>query len=155
MQVWRLARAALCATPAAAFSGEGAAIVGGRWNRKGSRLCYASWSRSLTVLEILVHIDRQEMPADYFFVSALIEERDVATLAVLPPDWRNPSRSAATVSAGEAFIAERSSLALTVPSVIVPGERNYLINPVHPRFRSLRISDVIEPSAFDSRLFTA
>ena len=43
------------------------------------------------------------------------------------------------------------SLALRVPSVVVPQEWNYLINPAHPAFARLEIGKA-QPLAFDPRL---
>ncbi|HET9096502.1 MAG TPA: RES family NAD+ phosphorylase [Candidatus Baltobacteraceae bacterium] len=155
IEVVRLVRAAFCADAASAFSGEGAALAGGRWNQKGTRAVYAASTRSLAALEILVHIDRFDVPADYVFASAQLDERDVVPVGDLPRDWRNPMRAAATVALGQSFLLEQSALALAVPSVVIPQERNYLINPAHPRFSALRIEPAVEPFAFDARLFAA
>ena len=155
IEVVRLVRTAFCADAAAAFSGEGAVIAGGRWNRKGTRACYAASSRSLSALELLVHIDRSIAPADYVFGRARLEESDVMHVRELPPDWRDPARSAATVAIGQAFLVARTALAMAVPSVVVPQELNYVINPAHPRFASLDIEERLEPFSFDARLFAA
>lgn len=148
-------RAAYCVDAAAAFSGEGAAVAGGRWNQKGTRVAYAASTRSLAALEILVHIDRVDMPADYVIARAQIDEVDILPVGDLPNGWRNPIRAAATVAIGQSFLFDKSALALAVPSVIVPQELNYLINPAHPRFAALTIDSSLEPFAFDARLFAA
>jgi RES domain-containing protein len=153
IEVWRLARRPFCRTAASAFSGDGAAIAGGRWNRKGTRAVYASWTRSLAILEILATIDRSDAPTDYVFASATLEESDIARLPPLPADWRAAVRSGATVEIGQRFIAEGAALALAVPSAIVPQELNYLINPRHRRFATLHIGKTLEPFAFDKRIF--
>jgi RES domain-containing protein len=153
IEVWRLVRARFCSTTAAAFSGEGAALAGGRWNRKGTRVVYASCSRSLAILEILATIDRVDAPADYAFAAASVAEGDLAQLPSLPPDWRRPARSEATIEIGERFVAEGRALALAIPSVIVPQEFNYLINPLHARFSAITIRKSLEPFAFDARIF--
>ncbi|MGC2406729.1 MAG: RES family NAD+ phosphorylase [Candidatus Cybelea sp.] len=153
IEVWRLVRSAFCPNPRAAFSGEGAAIAGGRWNRRGTRVAYASWTRSLAILEILATIDRVDAPSDYVFVSATLEEAEIDRLATLPATWRAPARSEASIEIGENFLTEVKHLALAVPSAIVPGEYNYLINPRHPGFESLRVTETLEPFSFDSRIF--
>jgi RES domain-containing protein len=153
IEVWRLVRTRFCPSPPSAFSGNGAAIAGGRWNRKGTRATYASWSRSLAILEILATIERADAPTDYAFASASFAEEDVTRLPSLPPDWRRPARSDATVEIGQRFLAEGTTLAVAVPSVIVPQEFNYLINPSHPRFGVMRIAKSLEAFSFDSRIF--
>ena len=153
IEVWRLVRTRFCSSPRSAFSGDGAAIAGGRWNRKGTPAAYASWSRSLAILEILATIERADAPTDYAFASASLTEEDVTQLPPLPARWRQPARSDATVGIGERFLAERTALAVAVPSAIVPQEFNYLINPLHPRFGAIRIGKSLEVFTFDSRIF--
>ena len=153
IEVWRLVRSAFCPSPRVAFSGEGAAIAGGRWNRRGTRVAYASWTRSLAILEILATIDRVDAPSDYAFVSATLEEGEIERLATLPSTWRAPARSEASIEIGEQFLTELKHLALAVPSAIVPQEYNYLINPRHPAFESLRVAENLEPFSFDDRIF--
>jgi RES domain-containing protein len=155
IEVWRLVRRSFCPAPASAFTGDGAAIAGGRWNRKGTRVAYASSSRSLAILEILATIDRADAPTDYAFASATMEEADVAQLPSLPSDWRSAVRCAATTEIGERFVADATALALAVPSVIVPQESNYVINPLHRQFGAITISKAFEPFAFDERIFTS
>jgi RES domain-containing protein len=153
IEVWRLVRTRFCSTPTAAFAGEGAALAGGRWNRKGTRVVYASCSRSLAIVEILASIERAEAPDDYAFASASFAQEELAQLPSLPPEWRRPARCEATIEIGERFVAESRALALAIPSVIVPQEFNYLINPLHPRFSAIKIGKALEPFAFDSRIF--
>jgi RES domain-containing protein len=153
IEVWRLVRLQFCPTPAAAFSGEGAAVAGGRWNRKGTRVAYASWSRSLAILEILATVDRADAPLDYAFASAMLDENDIGRAPSLPSGWRGPARSEATVEVGEGFIAGGKALALAVPSVIVPQELNYMINPLHGKFNAIKLGPSLEPFAFDERIF--
>ncbi len=155
IEVWRLVRTRFCPTPEAAFSGEGAAIAGGRWNRKGTRVIYASSSRSLAILEILATIDRADAPADYAFASAALDESNVEQVQSLPAGWRSAARSEATLEIGERFVAESSALALAVPSAIVPQEFNYLINPLHRRSDVMKIAKTFEPFAFDERIFAS
>lgn len=153
IEVWRLVRTRFCPSPPSAFSGDGAAIAGGRWNRKGTPAAYASWSRSLAILEILATIERADAPTDYAFASASLAEEDVMRLPSLPQDWRRPARSDATVEIGERFLAEGTALAVAVPSAIVPQEFNYLINPLHPRFGAMRIAKSLETFTCDARIF--
>jgi RES domain-containing protein len=53
-EAWRIVKARHAAT---AFSGKGAADNGGRWNSRGVAVVYASITKSLAVLESLVHLN--------------------------------------------------------------------------------------------------
>lgn len=153
ISVWRLVRQAYFSTPKEAFDGSGAAVAGGRWNRKGTRVTYASSTRSLAVLEILAAVDRRDAPDDYVLARAELNEAHVTTIPSLPADWRSPARSGTTVEIGESFVLACKSLALEAPSAIVPQESNYVINPRHPHFADLKIVRSFEPFSFDERLF--
>jgi RES domain-containing protein len=153
VQLWRLVRRAFSPTAADAFSGIGAEIGGGRWNESGTRAVYASFTQSLAVLEVLVHVDRNVAPDDYVFYSATIPDR-LPQPALAPRNgWRTPTPSPLTVRMGQAFLDGNAGVAVEIPSVIVPREFNLLINPSHPDFDSIRIDAAETPFHFDDRLF--
>jgi RES domain-containing protein len=104
----------------------------------------------------LVHIDRLRAPSDYVFVEAEIPNDAIEKLKIdrLPPDWRSMPPPLELRVIGDAWIRAQRSLALRVPSVVVPEEHNLLVNPVHPRFSELHIIGSPEPVVFDPRLFT-
>ena len=149
MRVWRLARERHAAT---AFSGEGAARFGGRWNSRGVRMIYTSGSLSLAALETLVHLNPQ-LPLRYVAIPVEFEpdQLEVIPASALPADWASRPPGFSTQRLGDAWIARSDRVVLEVPSVIVPGERNYILNPRHREFSKLRIGSA-EPFAFDSRL---
>ncbi len=74
------------------------------------------------------------------------------TVAQLPPDWQRLSQPQPTAALGQAWLAAGRSLALRVPSVLVPQEYNLLLNPVHPEFREVSLVGEPEPFQFDERL---
>jgi RES domain-containing protein len=137
-----------------AFTGEGARLYGGRWTSPGVRVVYASSSLSLATLEILVHL-QSSGPLTYYsvctvdFPAGLIEEIDVRAL---PETWREYPAPVELRQLGDGWIRGESSVVLKVPSVIVPEEHNYLLNPRHRDFFSLSFSEP-EPFDVDSRLF--
>jgi RES domain-containing protein len=152
MRVWRLCREKHAA---AAFDGEGARLYPGRWNHRGTRVVYTAGSLSLAVLEMLVHFDHEDAPADY--VSIALEVPDDLTIetidpSVLPPHWRDTPPDEVLQTIGSNWVAQAGSAVLRVPSAIVDGEMNHLINPVHADFRRCRARRPA-PFVFDSRLF--
>jgi RES domain-containing protein len=151
LTAWRIVKAKHAAT---AFSGDGAAKMGGRWNSRGARMVYASASKSLAVLETLVHLNP---PVAFQYVGFAIEfdASLVTTLATakLPVAWRKEPPPSSTQALGDAWLAAGSSAILAVPSVILPSETNYLLNPAHPDFSKIKIAKP-EPFAFDPRLLT-
>lgn len=149
---WRLVRPAF-ADPAAAFSGEGARRFGGRWNAPGRPLVYASFHLSLAALETLAHADRSRFERDYVAFAIRVPHDLILELRDedLPADWRARPLSAGARAVGDAWLAQRASAALSVPSVLVPQERNLLLDPSHPRFGEARI-DPPRRFRFDERL---
>jgi RES domain-containing protein len=148
MRVWRLTRAVYSADP---LSGQGAALAGNRWNTPGVRMAYTSTSRPLAVLEMLVHVSRDTVPADPVLIPIDVPDRLVDEAQGLPSDWAELPYGPEARDFGDLWIAERASVALLVPSVVLPAERNLLINPAHPAVRRVKVQPP-EPFAFDRRL---
>lgn len=136
-----------------AFSGDGARRFGGRWNTPGIPLIYASESKSLAVLEILVHLDSPDLLQNYVLFEVKVEDEWVSQtdLASLPKDWRADPPPVDAQRIGNEWAASARSAVLQVPSAIVAGEFNFLLNPRHPDFRKLKISPA-QPFLFDARL---
>ncbi len=133
------------------LTGEGAFKYGGRWNSPGSRMVYTSSRRSLAMLEILVHWHRPIPPPDYVVVVLFIPDALVGkNLLYTIPDWRQEQQWSR--QEGDSWLRDRTSLLLRVPSVVVPAESNFLLNPLHPDANSVKVVDV-EPFSFDKRLF--
>lgn len=148
-EAWRIIKEKHAAT---ALSGDGARLFGGRWNSRGIRVVYTSSTNSLAALESLVHLN----PPVLFNYVAIRIEFDDALLETIPPkalpaDWRVEPPPPSSKAIGDAWVREARSAVLAVPSVIIPGEPNYLLNPEHPEFREISISKPA-PFAFDPRL---
>jgi RES domain-containing protein len=151
MRLWRLCKAEHAAT---AFTGEGALLYAGRWHHAGTRVVYAAESRSLAVLEQLVHLSRNRLPPRFVcFAVDVPEDLDVPSVSPeeLPPDWRRQPGPPALRDLGTKWAESRTSACLAVPSAVVPGERNVLLNPEHPDFARLAIGEA-EPFELDERL---
>ena len=144
VSAFRLVKAKHAAT---AFSGEGARLVGGRWNLSGTSLVYASESLSLAALEIFVHlqpVDRR-IPYVWFDVTIPANVR-IDDPPALPDTWRSEPPGEETQSLGSQWVKQNQAAVLRVPSILIPGEHNLLLNPAHAQFKRLKIS---APRAFD------
>ena len=136
-----------------AFDGEGARRFGGRWNSKGRPCVYMASSESLAVLEVLVHLGRQEPLQGFVLFHVMIRSESILYLddKTLPPNWRDPIAPAETADLGDAWLASGESLALGVPSVVVPREVNYMLNPRRPEFAGVVAGAQRVQFAFDER----
>ncbi|MCW5559672.1 MAG: RES family NAD+ phosphorylase, partial [Verrucomicrobiae bacterium] len=136
IQAWRMVKPRHVAT---AFSGEGAAKYGGRWNLPGIPVVYASGSRALAILELRVHLN-PPVPLRHVIFPIQFEESllERLSLAALPSDWISQPPAPSTQQLGSVWAASGRSAVIEVPSVLVPGEPNYLLNPVHPDFQRIR-----------------
>jgi RES domain-containing protein len=152
MRVWRLCRRAH-----AAPDGEGARRHGGRWNQPGTAVVYASASAALAALEYLVHLDPEDAPSDMVLIPADIPSSVTLTalrVEKLPTDWRSLPASEALAQMGTDWARSLASAVLSVPSAVVPVERNYLLNPGHRDFRRITFGPS-RPFSFDPRLWKA
>lgn len=137
------------------LSGKGAELAGGRWNSRCKALLYTGQSRALCTAEIAVHTPLGNIPMDYEIVEITIPDSVIVKeieISDLPFDWKSIPHSHSTQEIGDAFILENEFLVFKVPSVVVQGDFNFLINPAHRRFREVEIASV-NPFEFDVRLF--
>lgn len=150
VQAWRIVKTRFAAS---AFDGEGAREFGGRFNSVGTPLVYAASSRSLAILEMLVHIGDEKVLPSYSICSVEFDRSAVRKLDVqdLPATWQDDPPPPELLAIGDAWVAGHESLVLEVPSVVVPSEANYLINPNHAAFSTLRIGTA-QPLTIDRRL---
>jgi RES domain-containing protein len=124
-----------------------------RWNSAGTFMIYSASSRALACLENLAH--RRGEGLDASFKTLLIDIPDNLIIEdfpikKLPKNWRTFKGQLHTKFAGDGWCKARNSAILKVPSAIIPEENNFLMNPNHPEFESIRITSV-EDFQFDSR----
>ncbi len=125
------------------LSGNGSRIFGGRWNSEGRYALYTSANRSLALLETLAHIPAKLFRNKKYILVTLflpdkaslkfIEEKD------LPNNWDALDIQHMTQKIGDNFLEEQKGLLLRVPSVLMPEEFNYIINPLHPSMKQVKI----------------
>jgi RES domain-containing protein len=150
LSAWRIVKARHAST---AFDGEGAAATGGRWNSPGTRVVYTAESTALAILEMLAHLGSPAPLPAYVVIECRFDASLVTAIAdeSLPSDWRSYPAPAALQVIGDRWARDATSAILSVPSVVAPGGRNYLLNPAHPDFTRIQFGDA-SPLAIDRRL---
>jgi RES domain-containing protein len=141
----------ICRARYARLDGEGAKLVGGRWNSAGRPMVYLAESVALAVVENLVHRSRKDFPVGYVCIEAdipdtigIASERDLRAKLEL--------HALSSWAIGDWWMDAGLSAVLKVPSAVVPREHLYLLNPTHPDFARI----IVQPPAmfhFDPRLF--
>jgi RES domain-containing protein len=137
------------------FTGEGARLFAARWHSAGHRMVYTAASLSLATLELIANTPRAlRLPryviASCTFPEVLIEDVDESRF---PANWRDFPAPPELQTIGVEWLLNRSSAVLSVPSAVVPEERNYLINPEHEHFGSIDCGQS-RPFDIDLRLLT-
>jgi RES domain-containing protein len=150
MRLWRISNYA-------DLSGQGGRTVEGRWHRRGRPVVYLSEHSALALLETIVHleIDDEDLPSNYQMLTVEVPHGlavEHLTEKELGPEWR--TSQSITQSVTEPWFYENRSALLRVPSVIVPDAANFILNPLHPNAKRIRIISAVHV-AFDQRLFTA
>jgi RES domain-containing protein len=106
---------------------------------------YFGANAAIVVLEKLAHLNPQALPTDLILARF---EGELSVEDVLSADLHNLEN---TRDLGSRWHTQQSSCALRVPSVIVPEERNLVLNPLHPE--ATHMSLIRErPFRFDGRL---
>lgn len=137
------------------LTGKGAELFGGRWNSKGMPMLYTAQSRALCVVELAVRLPIGILPRDYYILtigipdSIPVKELDANSL---PVDWKGHPHHHTTQEIGDNFLNQKRELILKVPSAVVKGDFNFLINPAHSDFDRIEIVGS-KPFKFDQRLF--
>lgn len=152
MRVYRIERERYLDTT---LEGVGAVLSSGfRWNSLHTRLVYTAESRALSMLEVSVHLDwSEDLPNDRYYIEIDIPD-NMLILEVqnedLPTGWDAKPPARITQYIGDTFVRQHEAAVLKVPSAIVPFEYNYLINPLHPDSKRIRVTRTARMS-FDRR----
>lgn len=129
------------------FSGKGAELYGGRWNSVGTKMIYTAESRALCVAEMAVHLNMVMMRVQYAMVTYEFDEQEMPILyevKQLPKDWDVFPHAQSTQSVGDRFVAEDRYAILKVPSAVVAGEYNFLINPTHQAAKNIKVESIVD-----------
>lgn len=151
MRVYRISKPEYVAS---ALLGNGSALAPGRWNNAGVRLAYVATSVSLAMLEILVHVNREDVPEGRRLLCYELPDDAIHDLPEdeWPEGWDGLPYSDQVRMVGDAFVTGGRHLAIRVPSAVARGETNILINPAHARFAEIVLVSNDE-LALDPRLF--
>lgn len=149
MDVWRVTKERYALDRV----GTGANRTGGRWNSINVPVIYAGMSIAIASYEKLVHSE-ELLPKDLVLVKIEIPD-DLPIWYVadneLPSNWNALPSSAAAQMFGNAFVNEGQYLAIVVPSVVIPEDRNIIIDPNHPLWSRCTMS-IQRPFLYDPRL---
>lgn len=151
MKVFRLSRKKY----AKDLSGKGAALFGYRWNSKGIEMVYTAESRALAMAEVAVHLTLATLPDDYMIIEIEIPdniELDTIDVNTLDLDWNSYPYSFKTQQIGDDFVRSSKACVLKVPSAVVKGDFNFLLNPNHPDIKKIKIIGTME-FPLDQRIF--
>jgi RES domain-containing protein len=135
------------------FDGQGAALIGGRWNSPGRRVIYAAETYAGAMLEVLVHANIGKIPKTHSWIEILVG-KGVRIEEVYPadvPSWDAPDQRASR-RFGDRWYDERRTAVLLVPSIVARAERNLAINQEHSEFKRIRAT-APKPVIWDQRLF--
>lgn len=117
-------------------------------------MVYAAHALSLAALEYLVHVDPDDAPTDLVALAIAMPEHeplDSWDRTTLPTDWRALTPPPACQAMGDAWVRTNRALGVRVPSVIIPGEWNLLLNPAHSAMAQVAVVDA-HAFTFDPRL---
>lgn len=147
--VWRIARR----PHALDRAGVGARDNGGRWNRPGTAVIYTGRTVGIAALEKFVHL-ATVLPLDLVLVRIALPAHcsvEEPRLTDLPADWNAVPIRPGSMDFGTRWAREGRSLALYVPSALVPEEGNAVLNPGHPEFSRVAMS-IQRRFQFDPRM---
>lgn len=151
MKLWRICRSQFAS---AALSGEGARLFGGRWNSRGVSIVYGSTSLALAAVETFVHLELAQQPNDLVSIEINLPDKLARTKVAesgMPKNWRSQDNKRLR-KIGDTWIVEGKTVALEVPSAVIAGEWNMLLNPVHVDFAKIQIGTQTD-FIFDMRMF--
>lgn len=129
------------------LSGRGGLLADGRWHRRGQPVIYCADHPSTAMLEVLVHVDPEDIPDSYQLLRIACPA-DIDTVRI---DDVDPADIILTRDRGSRWLEEGKTVLAEVPSVVMPAARNILLNPRHPAMAAIAVAEVFH-YPFDRRL---
>jgi len=136
------------------LSGKGAEIAGGRWNSPGTPALYTATSRALAMAEVAVHIPYGYMAKNFQILTLEVPDGPLEEVSIssLPANWRSFPYITQTQMLGDKLMSDNNMLIIKVPSAVVDGDFNYLLNPKHELMGKVKIIEA-KTFLFDNRFF--
>jgi RES domain-containing protein len=125
-----------------------------RWNTRDVKMIYTTGSRALACLENVVHRGSRGLQNRFrILVIEVPAQLSIAEIHLreLRPGWEKYQNYPFTQNLGENWIRAGKTAILRVPSVIIPEESNYLINPLHHDFAQIKLKSS-QSFVFDKRI---
>ena len=116
------------------ISGIGAALHGGRWNKKGTPVLYTGESKEIALLEVVVHTPPMLVPKLDIVTIEIPDSIIELTPNDLPKNWKDYPAPTVLSEIGEQWVRASKSIALKVPSCIMHSANNYILNCQHPDY---------------------
>jgi len=136
---WRIAKKKHAAS---AFDGEGSRRKGGRWTPKGLPAVYTAQTESLAALEQFVQLGDEGQNIQFVCFKIEIPDRadiDEVDIASLPKNWKETPAPDVMQEYGADWLTQGETAVLKAPSVLIPSECNFILNPLHPDFQIIII----------------
>lgn len=134
------------------LDGSGAAIYGGRWNKKGTPVLYTGESKEIALLETIVHIPPMLVPnTDILTLEIPDDSITEINMRDLPKNWVDYPAPTILSEIAESWVQKGDAIALKVPSCIIHTANNYILNCRHPYYKQVKLIE-IQDFYFDSRL---
>ncbi len=91
------------------------------------------------MLEVMVHLEDYRLLEEYALIEVTFDDSVLMHLPddQLPDDWQAEPAPSSTAAIGDSWLDSQLSLALAVPSAVVPRETNFLVNPNHEDFEAM------------------
>ncbi|MGN6530973.1 MAG: RES family NAD+ phosphorylase [Ginsengibacter sp.] len=125
-----------------------------RWNSKDTKIIYTAESKALACLENVVHRNSKGLQRNFRQMNIEIpDEIQIEEIKItgLKTDWKELIRISYTQSIGDKWIKVGKTAVSKVPSAIVPGDSNFLLNPAHKDFKKIKLLKTL-PFEFGSRI---
>lgn len=135
------------------ISGTGAAMYGGRWNKKGTPVLYTGENKEIALLETIVHTPPMLVPnLDILTLNIPDDSISKISLNSLPRNWKNYPAPTILSNIAAQWIQKGETIALKVPSCIIHTSFIYVLNCRHPEYYNKVKIESVKNFHFDSRL---
>jgi len=134
------------------ITGTGAAMYGGRWNKKGTPVLYTGESKEIALLETIVHTPPMLIP-NLDIIIFEIPNNSITEIKIqdLPSNWTDYPAPSILAKLGAEWIEKGETLALKVPSCIIHSSHNFILNCRHLDYGKIKMIEH-KDFHFDSRL---